>query len=134
MDLNLITLSGGVGQDPEFRTTASGTSMVKFSLANHRGYGDKKNTLTWFNCTAFGKVADFVSKYVKKGSRLIIVGEMQINKSDDGKIYPGVKVTEVNFEKGNIKNSKPGKGQEPTAKEQPSFDECRPIDNEPDFF
>lgn len=69
--MNEIILSGNVGQDPTPKTYDGG-NLVSFSLATTR---QTKKT-DWHNIIAFGKLAEVISSYVKKGDRLIVIGEL----------------------------------------------------------
>jgi single-strand DNA-binding protein len=70
----LIVLTGHLGKDPELRTTQDGKVLANFSLAVKTGYGERSIS-TWYNCVAFGKTAEAVSKYLKKGDATTITGE-----------------------------------------------------------
>jgi single-strand DNA-binding protein len=81
--LNRVILIGYVGKDPEVRISKpnaaakSPRKMAKFQLATKMIFakGDKPRT-TWHNCYAWGVRADFVEKYVKSGSLLMIEGRL----------------------------------------------------------
>ena len=73
--VNKAILIGHVGKDPEIRSTASGDTVASFSLATNSGYGDNKTT-DWHNVIFFGKTADFIRDYVKKGSQLYVEGRI----------------------------------------------------------
>ena len=73
--VNKAILVGHVGKDPEIRSTASGDTVSSFSLATNSGYGDNKTT-DWHNVIFFGKTADFIRDYVKKGSQLYVEGRI----------------------------------------------------------
>ncbi len=79
--VNKIILVGNVGRDPEKRDTSTGKPMCKFSLATQRGWGSEETD--WHNITAFGKLAEVVLQWVKKGDRLYIEGSVQHSKSVD---------------------------------------------------
>ena len=66
--MNKVILFGHLGKDPEIRYTANGNAMCKFSLATQNF---KKET-AWHRCVAFGKTAELIEKYVKKGDKLLI--------------------------------------------------------------
>ena len=72
--LNKATLIGNVGNDPDIRSTQSGTRIAKFSLATNRtwkdGSGQQKEKTEWHRLTVFGKLVDVVEQYAKKGDRL----------------------------------------------------------------
>lgn len=94
--MNKITIHGRLGRDPEIKTQhgAKGEFYVcNFSVAVKRSFGD---TVDWFRCSAFGKQAEVISKYLKKGSEVIVYGEMQSNENAD-KIYWQLKVDQFEF-------------------------------------
>ncbi len=96
--INKVQLLGTVGKDPEVRTISEGNSVASFSIATNDSYMDKNNqkveTTEWHNVECWGKLADIVSKHVKKGSNLIIEGKIQ-TKSYDNK--EGQKVYRTNI-------------------------------------
>lgn len=88
MSLNKVTLIGHVGQDPEIRSTNDGREIANLSLATTESWKDKnsgqKQTKTeWHNITVFGAVVEVIKKYVKKGSKLYIEGQLQTSKYTD---------------------------------------------------
>lgn len=67
-------------KDPQIRTTASGAKIADFSVAVNRTFKrDGQPDADFFNCAAFGKKAEFVEKYVRKGTKLVIEGQVQNN-------------------------------------------------------
>ena len=65
-DLNLCQFIGRAGRDPETRYMANGDAVTNFSLGV--GWkGKDKEGVEWVRCTAFGKLAEIVGKYVTKG-------------------------------------------------------------------
>ncbi len=78
--LNRACLLGIVGKDPEVRHGASGNAVVSFSMATNEKYRDKSgeyvDKTTWHNISAFGKLAEIIEKYVRKGSRLYLEGSI----------------------------------------------------------
>ena len=80
--LNQIFLIGRVGHTPEIRIAGQST-ICNFTLAvNDRvKVNDQWTDQTeWFRCTAFGKTADVIAKYVKKGSLIFVSGKMKSRK------------------------------------------------------
>jgi single stranded DNA-binding protein len=76
LNINRVTLAGRLGGDPEYRTFESGSQKCHFSLAIDAGKDGNNNKLTqWFNRVTFwGKQAETISTYVKKGDQLVIQG------------------------------------------------------------
>ena len=76
--MNKVILHGFVGKDPEIKTLESGKKIAKFSLATQSFRKDKDgNKITdWHNIVVWDKLAELCEQYVKKGSELIIEGEI----------------------------------------------------------
>jgi single-strand DNA-binding protein len=72
--MNSLCFTGNCGKDGELKYLASGDSVLSFSVALSSGYGDKKIT-TWLVCSLFGKRAESLSPYIKKGSSVAVNGE-----------------------------------------------------------
>ena len=78
--MNKIILLGRLTKAPEVRYTQGQNAMAigKFSLAVNRKYKrENEPEADFFNCTSFGKQAEFVDKYLKKGSKVLISGRVQ---------------------------------------------------------
>lgn len=88
MSYNRIILLGNVGKDPEIREFDGG-KIVTFSLATtERGYTKQNGTQVpehtdWHNCTCFGKTADFVANYIRKGSKVFVEGKIRYRSYQD---------------------------------------------------
>lgn len=78
---------GNVGKDPESRSMPNGRAVVNFSLAANENWrdkdGEKQQHTEWYNCSAFGKTAEVISEYVKKGNLLTVVGRQRTDKYED---------------------------------------------------
>lgn len=66
---------GRLGKNPEMKYTPKGTAVTNLNLAVTTGYGDKKKTI-WVNVSSFGQQAEFVNQWLKKGSHVMITGEI----------------------------------------------------------
>ena len=77
--MNKVILMGRLTRDPEVRySQGSNMAIARFSLAvNRRFPREGEPDSDFFNCTAFGKTAEFVEKYFHKGSRMSLVGRVQ---------------------------------------------------------
>lgn len=86
MNLNQATLIGRVTRDPELRTLPNGTPVVKFSIATNNTYknkeGQKVEETDFHNVSAFGRLAETIGQYVKKGQELLVIGRIK-NRSWD---------------------------------------------------
>jgi single-strand DNA-binding protein len=78
--VNKSILVGHIGQDPEIRYTQSGTAVANLSLATtsrkKSQTGEWTETTHWHNLVAFGKMAENIQKYIVKGSKLYVEGEL----------------------------------------------------------
>ena len=77
--MNSWNFTGNLGRDCDTRYTQSGDAVVSFSVGVKAGFGDKATT-TWANCSMFGKRGEAVSAYLKKGTLVGIVGEVDHRK------------------------------------------------------
>lgn len=84
-DLNKIIMIARLTRDAEFKTVGE-TNIASFSIAYSTGYGDKKKS-NYIDCVAFGKTAEVVKNYTKKGSQIGIEGSIEQESWDgqDGK-------------------------------------------------
>ena len=75
--MNTITIHGNVTRDPELKYTPNNMAIAKFSVASSHGKDDKKKT-TFIDIVVFGDQAETVCEQVKKGTRVAVVGRLQI--------------------------------------------------------
>ena len=94
LNLNKVVLCGRLTADPELKQTQNGIAVVSFTIAvNRRFKRDNEPDADWFNCVAFGKTAEFCEKYLHKGSKVLIEGEVQNdNYEKDGVKHYGTKI------------------------------------------
>lgn len=87
----LLILVGNVGKDPEMRYTPNGQAVTSFSLATSHQYtknNEKVKETTWFRVSVWGKQAEIVNQYVKKGAKLYIEGRLTSDQATGGpKVY-----------------------------------------------
>ena len=88
---NKVILTGRLTKDPEVRYSQGDnpTCIARYTLASDRKYskGDDKQT-DFINCVAFGKSGEFVEKYLKKGTKILVTGRIQTGSYEkDGKKY-----------------------------------------------
>jgi single-strand DNA-binding protein len=77
-------MMGRLTRDPEIRYTNSGKTIGSFSIAVERRFkSEGQPEADFFNCTTFGKQAEFVEKYLKKGTKIVLSGEIQNNNYKD---------------------------------------------------
>lgn len=87
MNLNKVLLVGNLTRDPELKALPSGSKVVSFGIATNRiWYGEdkqKKEEVTFHNVTGFGKMAENIAQYMKKGQSILVEGRMQTRSWDD---------------------------------------------------
>jgi single-strand DNA-binding protein len=114
--LNKVILTGRLVADPEVVNTSSATAVVKVRVAVDRK-GREKET-DFFDCTAFGKTADFVSAYFTKGRMVGLIGQLRV-RSYDAKDGSKRKVWEIIIDDIHHLDSKPSE-QSATPRTQPA--------------
>lgn len=86
MYINKVILFGNLTRDPELRSLPSGMNVVNFSIATNRIFrdreGQKQEQTDFHNIVVFGRQADTVSQYMKKGSSVFIEGRLQTRSWD----------------------------------------------------
>ena len=102
--MNKVILLGNLTRDPEIRYSQGEKqiAIARFSLAvNRRFANDGETNADFFNCTAFGKTAEFIEKYFRQGSRMSLVGRIENNNytnKNGEKVYSvQIMVEEVEF-------------------------------------
>lgn len=75
--MNYVMLIGRTGREPEIKNTPSGSKVVTLSLGVDRKGKDGKKETDWIDCTVWGKTADVVEQYVKKGEKVCVCGSLQ---------------------------------------------------------
>lgn len=97
-DIFKVIGNGRLVKDVELKQTTSGTRVGSFSIAVNRKYNDKEET-SFFNCVAFGKTAEIIAQYVKKGHRISIDGRLvQRSWEKDGQKRSTVEIVVENFQ------------------------------------
>jgi single-strand DNA-binding protein len=84
---NKVILMGNVTRDPTMRYLASNTAIAEFGLAVNRKWvdaqGEKKDEVCFVDLTAWGKQAETINQYVKKGKPLLVEGRLKFDSWDD---------------------------------------------------
>ncbi len=86
-DLNKVMLIGRLGQDPELKYTQSGVAVVSFSIATGMKWKDQEGNwqerTEWHNLKAWRGLAETVSNYLKKGSKVYVEGRLETSNWED---------------------------------------------------
>ncbi|MCF2624691.1 single-stranded DNA-binding protein [Fusobacterium perfoetens] len=76
--MNLVILTGRLTRDPELKFGQSGKAYSRFSLAVDRPF--QKGEADFINCVAFGKTAELIGEYLRKGRKVGVQGRIQMNR------------------------------------------------------
>jgi len=86
---NRAFLIGNLGQDPEVKTLESGKKVAHFTLATHDGFknadGQRVEEATWHNIVAWNGLAETASKFLKKGTEVVVEGRINYRSYEDKK-------------------------------------------------
>ena len=81
-------ITGNLTRDPELRTTTNGSTVCTFSVAVNRVYkdasGEQKESVSFIDCSAWGKLGEMINQYAKKGSGVLVSGRLE-QRSFEGK-------------------------------------------------
>src|ERR1700761_4314731 len=84
---NKVVLVGNLTRDPELRYTPKGTAIAKIGLAVNRVWtneaGEKKEEVTFVDVDVFGRTAENVGQYMRKGRPILIEGRLKLDQWDD---------------------------------------------------
>lgn len=106
--MNKVILMGRLTRDPEVSSSTSGTTFARYSIAVDRRFKrDGEPDADFFNCTSFGKQAEFVERYLKKGTKVVVSGRIQndnYTNKEGQKVY-GVRIMVEDIEFAESKNA-----------------------------
>ena len=115
--VNKVILIGNVGRDPEVKYSADGNAIANLSLATSEQWKDKSGTkqekTEWHRVSFFGKLAEIVGEYVKKGSQVYVEGRLQTRKWQD-KDGQDRYTTEIVADRMQMLGSRASNGNDPT--------------------
>ncbi|MBQ7926924.1 MAG: single-stranded DNA-binding protein [Lachnospiraceae bacterium] len=111
--MNKVILMGRLTRDPEVRYSqgASQTAVARFSIAVDRRFKrEGEPDADFFNCTCFGKQAEFVERYLRKGTKILTSGRIQNDNytNKDGQMVYSVRVMVDEIEFAESKNVSSG--------------------------
>ena len=126
--MNRIILIGNVSTDPEQRTTTNGKSVCSFNLAVNRKFSnaDGDRQTDFFRINAWGKLGDSCAKYLTKGRKVAVSGELQARMYDarngQQRLSLDVQADEVEFlSPAENAQTKPAKPSKPAQPDEPDF-------------
>lgn len=122
--MNKVILMGRLTKDPDIRYSQGekSTAVARFSLAVDRKFKQEgQPTADFINCLAFGKRAEFIEKYCRKGTKLVVEGSWQTGSytnKDGNKMYTNeclIENCEFAESKAAAQNSQPAEGPSPNS-------------------
>ncbi|MBP02764.1 MAG: single-stranded DNA-binding protein [Rhodospirillaceae bacterium] len=86
--VNKVILIGNLGKDPEVRTTQTGSKVANISIATSENWkdkstGERREKTEWHKVVIFGSLADIAERYLRKGSKVYVSGQLQTRKWQD---------------------------------------------------
>lgn len=130
-----VTLVGHLGRDVDTKSLSDGTTVANFSIATSRKRGGNEVT-TWWRAALFGKRADVLAQYARKGDPLLIKGEpfMRTYTDKDGGERQSLEVAVSDFAFLKGRNDDSGGGYAAPAQSKPKADFQAPVDDfDPDL-
>lgn len=134
MYLNKVFLYGNLTRDPELKALPSGSNVVNFGMATNRTYkdknGQKQEATEFHNVVAFGRTAEVIAQYVKKGRPIFVEGRLQTRSwegKEDGKKQYRTEIIVENFQFGADVKGGSGASAPSAAHEQPAPSEGEAI-------
>lgn len=134
-DLNQCNFIGRLGRDPELRYLPSGDAVASFSIAVGQSWkdkttGEKKEKTEWVNMSAFGKLAEVIGEYLKKGSKVFVTGQFETRKYE--KNGEDRYATQIRVSSLQMLDSKP-QGEGDSAPRQQGSASRQPASRQPNF-
>jgi len=87
VNFNKVILAGNLTRDPELRYTPAGKAIAKFGIAVNRNWttetGEKKEEVTFVDVDCFGRQAEVISQYLRKGRPVLVEGRLRLDQWDD---------------------------------------------------
>lgn len=127
-NFNRVILVGNLTRDPELRYTPNGTAVANFSIAVNRRYrtdNENREETSFFDIVFFGKRAEVVGEYLKKGRPVLIEGRLQQRRweTDEGQKRSKVEVVGDSFEFLGSRDQKGSGGGSADSGDAPDFDD-----------
>jgi single-strand DNA-binding protein len=114
--VNKVIIVGNLGRDPETRYLPSGEAVTNISVATTETWkdktsGEKKEATEWHRISAFGKLAEIMGEYLKKGSQVYIEGSLKTRKYQDKETGKDRYSTEIRADRMQMLGSRAGAGE-----------------------
>lgn len=111
---NKVILAGNLTRDPELRYTPKGTAVARIGLAINRNYttesGEKREEVTFIDVDAWGRHAEVIAQYMRKGRPLLMEGRLKLDQWEDKNTHQKQSKLKVVLESFSFIDSKPADG------------------------
>ena len=122
-NFNKVILAGNLTRDPEMRYTPKGTALATFGLAINRRWksetGEMKDEVTFVDIEAWGRQAEVVSQYLKKGNPFLVEGRLRLDQWEDKNTHQKQSKLKVVLEGFSFLSTAGGRGAEGASPAQP---------------
>lgn len=120
--INVVTISGNIGREPELRQTKNGTQVLTFSLAvsdrkRNQQSGEWEEVTNWIPCVVFGNRAESLSRLLSKGMKCAIEGKLRQSSYED---KSGQKRSKIEVIVGEVEFLSGSKAQNQAQSQQPT--------------
>ena len=134
--VNKVIIVGNLGRDPETRYLPSGEAITNISVATtetwkDKASGEKKEATEWHRISAFGKLAEIMGEYLKKGSQVYIEGSLKTRKYQDKETGKDRYSTEIRADRMQMLGSRAGAGGESRGDPRESDGDAAPKSGAP---
>jgi len=134
-NFNKVIIAGNLTRDVELKYTPKGTAVAKLGIAINRSWtgddGQKREDVTFVDVDAFGKQAETLAKYIKKGRSILIEGRLKLDQWDDKQTGQKKSRLGVLLESFSFLDSKQGEAQQPRPAANPAPAQEPPMDDVP---
>jgi len=118
-NFNKVILAGNLTRDPELRYTPKGTAIARIGMAINRTWktetGESKEEVTFVDVSAFGRQAEVIAQYMKKGRPLLVEGRLKLDQWEDKNTHQKQSKLNVVLESFSFIDSNRGEGGSPEA-------------------
>ena len=130
--VNKVIVVGNLGQDPDTRYLPSGSAVTNISVATSESWkdketGEKKERTEWHKVAAFGRLAEIMAEYLRKGSQVYIEGKLRTRKWQDkdgnDRYTTEIIADQMQMLGGKQEQSKPAPSSTPPAQTEPGPDD-----------
>ena len=125
--MNKVIMMGRLTKDPEVRYGgANNTAIARYTIAVDRRFKrEGQPTADFFNCTSLGKQGEFVEKYLRKGTKVVIEGELQNDNytNKEGQMVYGMRIIVSSIEFAESKNGSSTSAADTSAAPAPDSDD-----------